>query len=195
MGINHDKLVLDWKKNVHCPSSKPADDEDRGSTSEDKRIDEENEDGDVDLIPCAGMERDLPADQSVIIIGDNWDKNIRPRDMRSKNQVKSLHLFHVIAVVSHIKTLHLNDTQSTGNVRDIPIADFLPSIKDCTAICDNYVVIIARVITENIKHFSSLHDCVPMHIHHEYSAKMSLKTAVVSAVNMLLLILNSIIFM
>ena len=101
--------------------------------------------------------------------------------MRMNNQVKSLHLFHSTATVSRIETLHLDDKKFMGNIQDIPISKFLPSIEDCKAICDNYVIFAARVITENFKHFFPFRDCVPEHIHHEYSAKMAKKTTMVSA--------------
>ena len=176
MGINHDKKVLDWTREVSCLSEVDTDD-----TGCDESIDSGNDEAESDneVVPNAGEECDLPTDRAVVIIGDNWDKNIKPRDMRMNNQVKSLHLFHSVATVSRIETLHLDDKQSIGNVNDIPISCFLPSIEDCKAICDNYVVLAARVITENFEHFFQYRDCVPKHIHHEYLAKMSEKTTMV----------------
>lgn len=109
MGINHDKLVLDWSKNVSCSSSEQPDDKDEGCASCDNNTDEDDDDHqelDIELIPGAGEECGLPTDQVVIIVGDNWDRNIKPRDMRMNKQVKSLHFFHVIAIVSRVKTLH-----------------------------------------------------------------------------------------
>ena len=157
-------------------SEQPADGKEEkgeGSTSNDKSTND-------DCVPGTDKECGLPTDHTVAIIGDNWDTNIKPRDMRSNNQVKSLHLFHTVATVSRVKTLHLDDEQSIGSVRSLPISDFLPSIDDYTAIRDNYVVLVARVITENFKHFSFLRDCVPKHIHHEYIAQMAQKTTMVS---------------
>ena len=157
-------------------SEQPADrkeEKGEGSTSNDKSSND-------DCVPGTDKECGLPTDHTVAIIGDNWDTNIKPRDMRSNNQVKSLHLFHTVATVSRVKTLHLDDEQSIGSVRSLPISDFLPSIDDCTAIRDNYVILVARVITKNFKHFSFLRDCVPKHIHHEYIAQMAQKTTMVS---------------
>ena len=166
MGMNHDKLVLDWKKNVGYHSHEQSDNE-GSDLCADKGDDATNESCQVDdaVVPKAGVQCDVPTDQSVIMIGDNWDKNINPRDMRMNNQVKSLHHFYVVAVTSRIPTLHMDDKEPKGGVRDIPISEFLPSIKDCRALCNNYVVLVARVITENFKHFSYLHDCVPKHIY------------------------------
>lgn len=156
-------------------------DGDGNESDTDSAVDSESDVDDVDVVPTASKECvALPTDRAIIIIGDNWDKNVKPRDMHEHNQVKSLHYFHSIATVSRIETLHLNDSQSLGNVRDIPVSDFLPTCEDCKVICDNYVVLVARVITENFEHFSSLRDCVPKHIPHEHAAEMTQKTTVVS---------------
>ena len=74
VGINHDKLVLDWNENVSCSSSKQPDDKDEGFPSCDNNTDDDNDDHrelDIELIPGAGEECGLPTDQVVIIIGDN----------------------------------------------------------------------------------------------------------------------------
>ena len=196
MGVNHDKLVLDWTKSVSsytsneetdtetgCASCDITDGNDDDDIDDDIDVDDIDVD-DIDVIPEAGEEEcDIPTDRSLFIIGDNWDKNIKPRaDMRMNNQVKSLHLFHSIAAVSRIETLHLDDIQSIGSVKDIPVSDFLPSVEDCKAICENYVTLAARVITENFNYFKPFHNCVPTHIHHEYSAEMAEKTTMVSVV-------------
>lgn len=112
MGIDHDKVVLDWTRNVSCSSSAEAVDmdclsyDDRDGNSE---SDIESDVDDIDVVPESSEKCALPTDRSIIIIGDNWDKNVKPRDMRINNQVKSLHYFHSIATVSRVDTLHLNE--------------------------------------------------------------------------------------
>ena len=200
MGINHDKLVLDWTKSISGSASElqavmeknscdnmagENADESTGVNDDDNAS--ENTDGnesDIEVIPHAGDDCNLSTDRAIIIIGDNWDKNVKPRDMRENNQVKSLHHFHSVATVSRIETLHMDDKKPLGNVKDIPISDFLPSSEDCNTLCDNYVILIARVITENFKYFSYFRDCVPKHILHEYSSQMAQKTTAVSPSNM-----------
>ena len=177
MGVNHDKFVLDWTKSVSTYTSNEETDTETGCASCDWDITDGNDVNDIDVddidvddidvddidvIP--EEECDIPTDRSLFIIGDNWDKIIKPRaDMRMNNQVKSLHLFLSIAAVSRIETLHLDDIQSIGSVKDISVSDFLPSIEDCKAICENYVTLAARVITENFI-FSSLFIIVYLHI-------------------------------
>ena len=61
------------------PNAEEADDEDSS----------ENE-----LIPKAGKEIALRTDRTVSLIGDNFDTNIIPRDVRIDHQKTSLYLFH-----------------------------------------------------------------------------------------------------
>ena len=103
---------------LHDHMTSVSSDEGCVCTSHDQTTNEKcdnNHDSDIELIPgaAAGEECGLPTDHTLIIIGDNCDKNIKPRDMRSNNQVKSLHLFHSIATTSRVETLHLDDEQST----------------------------------------------------------------------------------
>lgn len=53
------------------------------------------------------------------------------------------------------------------------------SSEDCKDICENYIVLVARVLTENFKHFSGLRDCVPKHNPHIYSHEMKQKMKMV----------------
>lgn len=94
MGIEHDKLVLNWTKNVSGSASIHDEDkeESRDSLSDSDTCEEESE---VEVVPDVGEGNPLPSDRAIII---NWDKNVKPKDMR---QVKSLHHFHSIATVSH----------------------------------------------------------------------------------------------
>ena len=76
------------------PNAEEADDEDSSET---------------ELIPKAGKEIALRTDRTVSLIGDNFDTNIIPRDMRIDHQKTSLHLFHSCATVGRVETLHLDD--------------------------------------------------------------------------------------
>ena len=115
-----------------------------------------------------------------IIVGDNIDKCITPRTMRVDNQVRSLHYFHAFAALSCVETLHLDDTKPIGDIKALPLSTFLPSAEDCSALRDNYVVLISRIL---VKHLAFLHPfskCVPKQIEHMYSEAMAKKSSVVS---------------
>lgn len=98
--------------------------------------------------------------------------------MRLDNQAKSLHYFHSVAIVSRVPTWHLDDVNPLGDLSKVPISKFLPSLSDCETILDNFVVLAARIIVENLPFLSSLKQCVPSHIQHKYHAEMQPKTQV-----------------
>ena len=175
MGKNHDKMIRDWSYLLNSDSAHQNEPE-CNENEEDK-----SDDGvDDEVIPRSYSGDSIPTDATVSIIGDNLDKNIKPRYMTINHQVKSLHLFHSVAAVGRIKTLHLDEEESVADTSDIPVSSFLPSTDDCVALCNNFVILAARVVVENFTCFSSLCKCVPDHIQHKYSAFMKEKTVSVS---------------
>ena len=109
----------------------------------------------------------------------NIDKRVNPRTMRIDNQVQSLHYFHAFAALSHVGTLHLDDTKPIGKIKDLLLSTFLPSHEDCSALRDNYVVIISRVLVQHIAFLQPFGICVPKHIKHKYFESMRKKSTVV----------------
>lgn len=174
MGLNHDKSIKNWASHLsEVPRLNPPIALENESTSSE-------DDGDNEVVPNARDDADLPVDKTISIIGDNFDTSIRPRDMRIDHQVKSLHLFHSVAIVSQIKTLHLDDRTAIGDLCEVPVSAFLPSIADCTAVRDNFVILAARILVDNLACFSSLSNCVPRHIQHKFSPFMKERTVSVS---------------
>ena len=70
MGINHDKLVLDWTQQVSCLSEVGTD---TGCALSNECIYGGNDEteSDTEVVPDAGEESDLPTDRAIVIIGDN----------------------------------------------------------------------------------------------------------------------------
>ena len=60
----------------------------------------------------------------------------------------------------------------------IPLHTFLPSVEDCNHIWEEFEVLIARVICEQMEYLKS----VPQHMKHKYSDSMRLKSETVSSV-------------
>ena len=115
-----------------------------------------------------------------IIVGDNIDKRITPRTMRVDNQVRSLHFFHAFAALSRVETLHLDDTKPIGDIKSLPLSTFLPSAEDCSALRDNYVILISRILVKHMAFLQSFSKCVPNQIEHMYSKEMAKISSVVS---------------
>ena len=115
-------------------------------------------------------------------MGDNIDKNVTPRDMRVGNQVKSLHYFHSYAVKDRLDPSSLSGDGHDGDVNSLAISSVLPTVDDCVRIRNDYIILAARVIVENISHFSFLQKCVVKHIPHKFSKETARKYMIVSEI-------------
>jgi L1 cell adhesion molecule like protein len=114
-----------------------------------------------------------------VIVGDNIDKRVNPRDMRIDRQAQSLHYFHSYAVRNRVPSSHLDGTHAQCDIKRLPISTFLPTLEDCTAICDNYIVLVSRIIVKHLTCFSAFQASVPSHIVHEFSSEMTQKSEMV----------------
>ena len=123
---------------------------------------------------------EVQAQAQYILVGDNVDKNIAPRDMRVDNQVKSLHYFHSYATYDRVDSSHLSSEGTVGDIVSLPLSEFVPSLEDCAALRKDYIILAARVITDKLPYFQCLKKCVPKHIQHPYSKEMAKSSTVVS---------------
>ena len=113
------------------------------------------------------------------MIGDNIDKNVKPRHMRFDKQTKSLHYFNAYAVRDRIDTSHLAEKHTTDP--ELHLSDFLPSIDDYNALKNAFKVLVSRVLCNHMSFFKkNFSDAVINHIPHKYSKEMSQKSVIVS---------------
>lgn len=117
-----------------------------------------------------------------IIVGDNVDKNVSPRDMRQDNQVKSMHYFHSFAVHDRVCLPDglVGDELHAADVSKLTASSVLPTIADCVEMRNIYIILAARIIVENLSHFGFLEECVVHHIPHKFSADTTTKSEIVS---------------
>ena len=99
-----------------------------------------------------------------VLVGDNIDKRVNPREMRVDCQVQSLHYFHTYAAKNRCDYTERDDSNPFGDILALPLSVYLPTQEDCMAIRDNYVIFASRIITEHLHAFSGLKKCVPKHI-------------------------------
>lgn len=112
------------------------------------------------------------------LVGDNIDKDVRPRDMRSDYQTRSMHYFHSYAVKDRVDLSCMSDQAITPSM-DVNFEELLPSKNDMNAIRKNITVLFARVLRKYIPFFDNYGKGVERHIHHEFSAEMSRKSEIV----------------
>ncbi|KAL5488698.1 hypothetical protein EMCRGX_G017679 [Ephydatia muelleri] len=113
------------------------------------------------------------------LVGDNVDKNVKPRDMRLNSQTTSLHYFHTYAVKDRICFSHLS-TDPIEIVQDsINFEMFYPTVGDNTQLVSNLETLVARMFVQRIPGLQSLSAEATPHIKHLYSKQMALKSEVV----------------
>lgn len=123
----------------------------------------------------------VPTKRSFVIIGDNWDKTINPRFMTGQHQRQSLHYFHSYAALDRIDFSDLSIDEPQGEISELPPSAYLPDANDCAALCNNYAVILSRVLADEVSYFKNIFgDCVDRHIQHKYSSQMNEKSKMVS---------------
>ena len=180
LGVNHDGLVMHWKEAIEGRKGVSTIHEQSSEDESKESLDMSS--GDEGSIDSYNVNHDGFGDtqQRYILTGDNIDKNIMPRDMRVDYQTTSLHYFHAYAALN--LTGLSEETPTSRLLRNLEISAFLPSVADCQALRDNYIVLFARVICDTLTAFSPFQKCVPKHIIHKYSADMSKKSVTVSYV-------------
>eukprot|EP00731_Ephydatia_muelleri_P018431 Em0011g471a len=112
------------------------------------------------------------------VVGDNVDKNVKPRDMRLNSQTTSLHYFHTYAVKDRICFSHLS-TDPIEIIQDsINFEMFYPTVGDNTQLVSNLETLVARMFVQRIPGLQSLSAEATPHIKHLYSKQMALKSEV-----------------
>ena len=115
-----------------------------------------------------------------VIVGDNLDKTISPRYMRSDHQRQSIHYFHMYAALDRVNALDLSADHPVGDISTTPLTEFLPSPADCKVLRENYAILLGRVVVKKLSFFRVFEDCVVSHITHKHSDVMKQKSVIVS---------------
>ena len=117
------------------------------------------------------------------ICGDNIDKTVRTRYMRSEYRNSSMHYFHSYAVQNPIDFSHLSDTIPSNNFPDPEdiASSVLPSASDDKSLNANIAILVSRVLVTHLKYFNvTFQDVTQRHIQHQFYQEMSQKSVVVS---------------
>ena len=114
------------------------------------------------------------------VIGDNVDKKVKPRDMRSDNQSKDLHYFHLYALKDRIDLSEASEDPLNLNP-DVVLATLIPTGDDIKEMMSNFRVLIARQLIQYFPYFQQhFSDVVQQHIPHPHQAEMKEISEVVS---------------
>ncbi len=118
------------------------------------------------------------------LCGDNIDKTVRHRYIRTDSQAASFHYFHSYAAADRVDFSQLpSEVPSAVNLSNCAQALLLlPSLEDEEALRKNFKVLISRVLCDFLPFFRATFDgIVTWHIQHPYYDEMSKKSDTVSA--------------
>lgn len=114
------------------------------------------------------------------VVGDNVDKKVKPRYMRSDNQSKDLHYFHLYALRDRVDLSRASEDPPNLNP-DPELAELIPADDDIKEITSNFGVLIARQLIQYFPYFEKhFADVVQQHIPHTHEAEMEQISKVVS---------------
>ena len=113
------------------------------------------------------------------VVGDNIDKNVRPRHMRLDKGTQSLHYFNAYAIMDRVDCSSKEIPHHQPPATCDPLA-ILPTEDDYLELFSNFVTMLQRILVTHIPAFGSLRDTVTWHVEHEYSNEMKRKSFVVS---------------
>ena len=115
----------------------------------------------------------------VKFVGDNVDKQVNVRDLRSDHHGKLIHMFSIFAVKARVSPPSPVPEFSRPVLCADMVQCFLPSKDDITVIQGYLNVLVSRILCEYIKNLQELKRLVTKHIPHPYSDEMAAKSEVV----------------
>lgn len=112
-------------------------------------------------------------------MGDNIDKNVKPRTMTSEHQTRSLHYFHLFAVRDRIDLSSYSNEPRVPDLTAMNLDDLLPSSEDEELMNENLAILMGRVLRKYMPFFQKFAFCLGRHIFHEFYEDLSAKSDVV----------------
>ena len=108
---------------------------------------------------------------------DNLDIFQKVREMTEDNQNKDHHWINHVKVTNRVSGNHLPDDKPIcDSVMDLDNYKIIPTVPQHISQRGNYILLIERVITEEIPSLSFCKDVVTMHIPHSHSKEMVTKS-------------------
>ena len=116
------------------------------------------------------------------IVGDNVDRNIVARYMRTNHKVKSLHYYHSFAVRDRISVVDLSAEKPSLCLPspDVVACSLLPQSVDDDTLYENIKILFSQVLVETLFCLeTTFSDLIIRHIHHRQYSEMSSKSIIV----------------
>lgn len=136
----------------------------------------------IDIDAFLGEEYHPPSPPSLKtyrIVGDNIDKEIKPRNMTSEHQKQGLHYFHMYAVRDRVDLSGYSSEAPKPDIGTMDLETLLPSHDDERALQENFVFLTGRVLKKYMPFFKKFGAGLGRHIQHEHVIAMATKSEVV----------------
>ena len=136
---------------------------------------------DIDIDSFLGPEH-RPCNPSLLtyrLVGDNIDKNVKPRNMTSEYQTRSLHYFHSYAVRDRIDLSGFSSDPPTRMASELDVEALLPTCDDEAVLHENMAILMGRILRKNMPFFEKFATGLGRHIFHEHYDDLSTKSEVV----------------
>ena len=111
-------------------------------------------------------------------VGNNVDRKMVVRDIRSDHHGELHHMYSILAVKGRIEPPSSSQDFNCSRLSTIPTSSILPTSSDVSAVQSNLVVLVSRVLCKYVKSLSYCSSAVPHHIDHVHSKEMSNKSEV-----------------
>ncbi len=115
----------------------------------------------------------------VKFVGDNVDKQVSVRDIRSDHHGRLMHMFSIFAVKARVSPPFPVSGFSRPTLCTDTVERFLPTKEDIIVIQGDLEVLVSRILCDYIEGFQELKRLVTKHIPHTYSEEMAAKSEVV----------------
>ena len=102
------------------------------------------------------------------------------RVQTKENHNRSIHWTHQYAVLDRVQCPSLDDTKCQKLVKDLQFRELLPDISVQNNMLNRWAVLVSRIVTKYLQHFTPLKKRVVWHIHHEHIDEMAQQSHVVS---------------
>lgn len=117
------------------------------------------------------------------LLGDNFDKRVKPRHQTMEQKNKEYHAFAYAGVKDRINLSAFLDSHEPPVLSKEHIMTAIPDSQDCQKVEENFCILVSRVLSKHMPEFEEFASLIPSHIPHKYSSEMSQKSEIVSAYN------------
>ena len=111
------------------------------------------------------------------VTGDNVDLEIKTKFMTLDRRNKSLHWFNIMATDERVVPPYILQTVGPRcSILSVPDSEFFPAVVDYQHLRSDFVILVSRVVVQNLAAFAPFSKFVVNHIDHEHSVEASQKS-------------------